>query len=86
MSKIDIAGNVLDSFHIAFQHDKWAIDPRVISMRIEEELDERLHVCNKLKKTYAVYVVIVELEGDSDAISQRQESPFEERFLHQRQA
>lgn len=86
MSKIDIDGNVLDSFHIAFYHDKWAIDPKHISMRIEEELYDRLHVCRKLKKTYAVYVVIAELEGDRDAISQRQESQNQERFLHQRQA
>lgn len=74
MSKVEVDGNVLDTFHIAFCHDKWAIDPKHISMRIEEELHERLHVCNKLKKTYAVYVVIAELEGDRDAIGQRKES------------
>ncbi len=73
MSNLDIEGTVLDSFNIAFRHDNWAIDPKHISMRIEEELHERLHVCNKLNKTYAVYVVIAELEGDRDAIGQRKE-------------
>jgi hypothetical protein len=86
MSKIEIDGNVLDSFNVAFYHDKWAIDPKHISMKIEEELHERLHVCRKMNKTYAVYVVIAELEGDRDAVSQRKESEDEERFFRKRQA
>lgn len=85
MNKIDIDGNVLDSFHISY-HDKWGIDLNHISMRVEQELYERLNVYRKLKKNYAVYVVIAEIEGDRDAISQRKESQKQERFLHQRQA
>lgn len=86
MSKIDIDGNILDSFHIAFYHDKSTIDPKYVSMGIEEELYDRLHVCRELKKAYVVYVLIAELEGDNDAISQRQESKNEERVLAKHQA
>jgi hypothetical protein len=86
MSSIDIEGDILDSFHIAFQYDKWAIDPKHVSMRVEEEVNDRLHVCRKLRKTYAVYVVIAELAGDRDAISQRQASQNQERFFDQCEA
>ncbi len=86
MSKINVPGNLLDSFHIAFCHDKWAIDALLIASKIEEELHDRLHVCRKLNKTYVVNVLITELEGERDAISQRKESEDEERILRKRQA
>lgn len=72
--KVDIEGNILDSFHIAFQHNQWAIDPKILAMKIEHELHDRLFICRKLNKTYVVNVVISELEGDDDAISKGKES------------
>ena len=72
--KLEADGNLLDSFNVAFCHDKWLIDPKLIAKTIEEELHDRLHVCRKLHSNYAVYVVIAELEGDRDAVSQGKES------------
>lgn len=86
MSKINLEGNILDSFHVSFCHDRWAIDPKDIAMSIEEQLHERLHVCRKMHKNYAVYVLIAELDGDDDAVSQRKQSQDEEGFLRKRKA
>lgn len=86
MSKIDIEGNVLDSFNVSFCHDRWAIDPQPIIKGIAQQLQERLYVCNKKNKAYAIYVVIADLEGDEDAISERKEVPEQKRFWRKRQA
>jgi len=86
MSSHRIEGYLLDAFNLAFHHDKWAIDPRPIVNRIGEELEDRLYVCRKLNKTYVVHVLITELEGDRNAISQRKEGEIEEGFLRKRQA
>ncbi len=74
MPSHEIEGTLLDSFNIAFYQDKWAIDPVALGFKVAEEVADRMTVCNKFKRTYVISVLITELEGDKDAISQRKES------------
>lgn len=81
--KLEIEGNLVDSFHTAFK-SPMPLDATLSTLR--ENLSSRLIGLNSQKgKCFAVYCIITEI-GDSDAISQREESENEERILRKRQA
>lgn len=67
MTMHEIDGDLLDSFNIAFYQENYFIEPKVISKAIEKQLEEKLKICNKLKKNYAVFVLINQLEDKTNA-------------------
>ncbi len=86
MPSLEIEGELLDSFNIAWQTPKPIdVTHKSISMEVAYVLEGKLAELIKPHKTYVVSVIITKLEN-RNAVSQRKEGEDEERILRKRQA